>query len=262
MLQPDTSILWHLKDVAQKLHRGSSRLYTAFIDFKQASDSIPRSKMWDHPCKNQMPTHMLSIIEHLYTNADEYTLLNGDKSATVQASFDVKHGGCPLFPLLFSIYLNDTGSVNDGVQDALTGFLCEIKCYLLMTFPSIPMNKSFSIVCWIPIVSLCGGWSRLISVYSIVQVYAGLLDCWALFRDCVGASQMYKLFKLGVLLPCKSLLQTWSIRWEVFEETLSWWTPIRTTTNWPLIILSLPSLFLVMNVCRLLWEASEDSREL
>ena len=89
MLQPDTSILWHLKDVAQKLHRGSSRLYTAFIDFKQASDSIPRSKMWDHPCKNQMPTHMLSIFEHLYTNADEYALLNGDKSASVQASFGV-----------------------------------------------------------------------------------------------------------------------------------------------------------------------------
>ena len=29
---------------------------------------------------------------------------------------------------------------------------------------------------------------------------AGLLDCWALFRDCVGVrSQMYKLFKLGML---------------------------------------------------------------
>jgi len=78
--------------------------------------------MWDHLRKNQMPIHMLSILENLYI-ADEYTLLNGDKSATVQASFDVKHGGCPLFPLLFSIYLNDTGSVNDGVQDALTGFL-------------------------------------------------------------------------------------------------------------------------------------------
>jgi len=36
-----------------------------------------------------MPTHMLSIFEHLYTNADEYALLNGDKSASVQASFGV-----------------------------------------------------------------------------------------------------------------------------------------------------------------------------
>jgi len=41
-----------------------------------------------------------------------------------------------------------------------------------------------------------------------------------------------------MLLPCKSLLQIWSIGWEVFGETLSWWTPTRTTTNWPLIILA------------------------
>jgi hypothetical protein len=44
---------------------------------------------------------MLSILENLY-DADEYTLLDGDKSATVQPSFGVKQG-CPLSPLLFSI---------------------------------------------------------------------------------------------------------------------------------------------------------------
>jgi hypothetical protein len=43
-LQP-LFILRHLKDAAQKMQRGSSRLYTAFIDFKQAYDSIPRDKL-------------------------------------------------------------------------------------------------------------------------------------------------------------------------------------------------------------------------
>ena len=33
----------------------------------------------------------------------------------------------------------------------------------------------------------------------------------------------------------------------MFKETLSWWTPTRTTTNWALIILGLPSLFLEMS---------------
>jgi hypothetical protein len=37
--------------------------------------------------------------------------------------------------------------------------------------------SSFSIVCLIPIVSLCEGWSRLSSIYSPVQVPAGLLYC-------------------------------------------------------------------------------------
>jgi hypothetical protein len=98
----------------------------------------------------------------------------------------------------------------------------------------------------------CGGWSRLISNNSLVQV-PGQLNCWALFRDCVGVSCMYELFKLDMLLPCKSLLQIWSIKWEVFGETLSLWTPTRTTTNWPLIILGLPSLFLEMSICQLVY---------
>ena len=41
-------ILQYLRDAAQKRQRGSSRPYTAFIDFKQAYDLISRSKMWDH----------------------------------------------------------------------------------------------------------------------------------------------------------------------------------------------------------------------
>jgi hypothetical protein len=75
--------------------------------------------MWDYLCKNQMPIHMLSILENLY-NADEYMLLDGDKSASIQPSFGVKQG-CPLSPLLFSISLNDIDSVTDGAQSALTG---------------------------------------------------------------------------------------------------------------------------------------------
>ena len=56
---------------------------------------------------------------------------------------------------------------------------------------------------------------KLISNCSLVQMPAGQLNCWTLFKDCVGVNCMYKLFKLGVLLPCKSLLQIWSIGWEV-----------------------------------------------
>jgi len=61
-----------------------------------------------------MPIQMLSILENL-NNADEYTLLDGDISATVQPFFDVIQE-CPLSPLLFSIYWNDIDSVTDGAQ--------------------------------------------------------------------------------------------------------------------------------------------------
>ncbi len=101
-LQP-LFILRHLRHVAQIMQIRSSRLHAAFIDFKQADDCTPRNKLWGHLRSCQMPDHVLSILEDL-CHADEYTLLDGDKTASVQPSFGVKQG-CPLSSLLFAIYL-------------------------------------------------------------------------------------------------------------------------------------------------------------
>ncbi len=87
-LQPLFS-LRHIKHAAQRMQCGSSRLYAAFIDFKQAYDFIPRHKLWGHSRSCRMPDHILSILKDLY-HADEYTLLDGDKIASVQPSFGVK----------------------------------------------------------------------------------------------------------------------------------------------------------------------------
>jgi len=65
-----------------------------------------------------MPDHIISILKEYH--ADEYTLLDGDKTASVQPSFGVEQR-CPLSPLMFAIYLNDIDSIADGVKGALNG---------------------------------------------------------------------------------------------------------------------------------------------
>ncbi len=106
-------ILRHVKHTVQRIQSGSSRLYAAFIDFKQAYGCIPRHKLWGHLRSCRMPGHILSILKDLY-HADEYTLLDGDKAASVQPSFGVKQE-CPLSPLLFApLTINGVPSLPGG----------------------------------------------------------------------------------------------------------------------------------------------------
>ncbi len=58
-----------------------------------------------------MPDHILSILKDLY-HADEYTLLDENKTSSVLPSFRAKQG-CPLSPQLFAIYLDDIDSIAD-----------------------------------------------------------------------------------------------------------------------------------------------------
>ena len=118
-LQP-IFILRHLQHAARTIKPGqSSRLHTAFIDFKQAYDTIPRQALWQHLQRTRMPTPFLSIIQNMY-DADEYILKDGEKTARVNPDTGVKQG-CPLSPLLFSLYVNDIDEIAERVQGAVTG---------------------------------------------------------------------------------------------------------------------------------------------
>jgi len=94
-------------------------LHAAFIDFKQAYDTIHRDKLWEHFQRICMTAHMLGMIQNLYED-DEYVLIDRLKHARVKPTRGVKQG-CPLSPLLFSLYINDIDRLAEGVEGAITG---------------------------------------------------------------------------------------------------------------------------------------------
>eukprot|EP00983_Pelagomonas_calceolata_P002663 88091-Pelagomonas_calceolata.AAC.1 len=57
--------------------------------------------------------------KNLYHN-DNYILVDGDKQAYVRPTYGIKQG-CPLSPLLFSIYLNYINEVSDRIEGTCTG---------------------------------------------------------------------------------------------------------------------------------------------
>ena len=57
-------ILRHLQHAARTIiPNGSPRLHAAFIDFKQAYDTIPRDALWKHLRRTRMPAPLLSICD-------------------------------------------------------------------------------------------------------------------------------------------------------------------------------------------------------
>ncbi len=96
----------------------SSMLHTAFIDFKQAYDTIPRQALLSHFCRIHLPASLLSALQSLFAS-DQYLLQDGHKAARVKPTVGAKHG-CPLCPLPYSFYFNDIGMIAEGVQGAVT----------------------------------------------------------------------------------------------------------------------------------------------
>jgi len=120
-LQP-MFILRHLIHAAK--HKKPNRhpyLHAVFIDFSQAYDTVHRPLLWEHLEKSSIPTHLLDVLKQIY-DKDEYVLIDGNKQASTKST-DLRgvKQGCPLSPLLFSLFINDVGKIADHCEGAITG---------------------------------------------------------------------------------------------------------------------------------------------
>ena len=80
--------------------------YIAFVDFKNAFDSVDRDKLWTIISSKGIPSHLITIIQTIYMeNIIRINAGNGISEDSRVITQGVRQG-CPLSPVLFNLCLD------------------------------------------------------------------------------------------------------------------------------------------------------------
>ena len=122
------------------------RLYCIFIDYEKAFDLVNRTFLWQKLLNTGVGGRVLMVVKDMYKKAKSCVQWKCKMSDYFSCSAGVRQGE-NLYPLLFSIYLNDLKTFVDKHVDGLQIFKTQaegldIGC-LLYTSPS-PRDLSTS----------------------------------------------------------------------------------------------------------------------
>ena len=99
-----------LNHCVQSALKNGNHLYTCFVDFKAAFDTVNRCKLFRRMRNLNFPEYLVTAIEDIYKKTT-YTIGN--------TNFCTDMGlrqGCPISPLLFAIYISDIDKVLNNWQ--------------------------------------------------------------------------------------------------------------------------------------------------
>ena len=98
-----------MSTISEWFKKRRAPLFTAFIDFAKAFDSVNHSHLWNKLHGLGVSTKMLCLLQSMYTQASSVVINNSDISFQFQYKRGVRQG-CKLSPLLFSLFMADLES--------------------------------------------------------------------------------------------------------------------------------------------------------
>jgi hypothetical protein len=103
--------IFTLKSIINKqCIKNKGKLYTCFVDFRKAFDSVWRDALLYKLLKLGIRGNFYSVIKHMYTNTMSCVKLPNGLSDYFQMELGIRQGDC-LSPILFNLFINDIGEI-------------------------------------------------------------------------------------------------------------------------------------------------------
>ena len=121
-----------IRTLLQKAAHSKRKLYCCFVDFKKAFDLVPRDALWNVLKRRGMSGRVLASLQSMYAADKACVFTSEGLSNLFDCSIGVKQG-CPLSPLLFSLYLDELESLLEEASDEIDcPHLAEILIAILL----------------------------------------------------------------------------------------------------------------------------------
>ena len=110
-----------LQSVIQRyLNTYNGKIYTMFVDFSKAFDSVQRQRLWALCHTNGISNKMTKLLSSIYDNVKACVRSNNILSETFDVNIGVRQG-CVLSPFLFSFFINELATqiidnCSNGIQ--------------------------------------------------------------------------------------------------------------------------------------------------
>lgn len=102
--------------VKQKCHKEGSKIFSCFVDFKKAFDSVPRDLLLTKLSNMGITGKFFNILRHIYTTDKAGIKMGPSCSDFFNLDIGVRQG-CILSPLLFNLFLCDLAKHFDAMEE-------------------------------------------------------------------------------------------------------------------------------------------------
>ena len=120
-----------VKTLIDKYNQNGKKLYTCFIDFRKAFDSVWRNALFYKLLKNDIGGTFGRMIQNIYHDSKIQIKLQGGLTETFSDNVGVKQG-CVLSPTLFKIFIKDLPDIFDEKCKPITLHKESLNCLLFV----------------------------------------------------------------------------------------------------------------------------------